>query len=137
MRAKVGVIQCASAQCRHSVITFESGPRILSPTACTSHRRRTHLCLPYNTEKQRRQLQRHNCTTGLEFMRRLPPDFPLAPPLARWSTLFRKPTPRPRHYTFRVSRRRCEMYSGYPRLCVCVCLSLVGFPHYCMDPDIT
>jgi len=43
--------------------------------------------------------------------------------------------------TFRVSRRRREMYSGYVRLCVClsvcVCLSLAAFPHYCTNSDIT
>jgi len=27
------------------------------------------------------------------------------------------------------------MYSGHARLCVC--LSLVAFPHYCTDPDVT
>ena len=37
--------------------------------------------------------------------------------------------------TFRVSRRRREMYSGHDRLCVC--LSLAAFPHYCTDPDVT
>jgi len=37
--------------------------------------------------------------------------------------------------TFRVSRRRREMYSGHARLCVCV--SLAAFPHYCTDPDVT
>jgi len=42
-------------------------------------------------------------------------------------------------FTFRVSRRRCEMYSGQARLCVClsVCLSLAAFSHYCTDPDVT
>jgi len=55
--------------------------------------------------------------------------------------------------TFRVSRRRREMYIGHARLsvceCVCVCLSvylshrdrniisLAAFPHYCTDPDVT
>jgi len=41
--------------------------------------------------------------------------------------------------TFRVSRRRCEMYCGYPRLCVClsVCLSAAACLHYCTDPDVT
>ena len=28
------------------------------------------------------------------------------------------------------------MYIGHGRLCVCVCLSLATFPHYCMDPDV-
>jgi len=28
------------------------------------------------------------------------------------------------------------MYSGYG-LCLSVCLSLVAFPHYCVDPDVT
>ena len=27
------------------------------------------------------------------------------------------------------------MYTGYAHLCVC--LSLVAFPHYCADPDVT
>ena len=35
--------------------------------------------------------------------------------------------------TFRVSRRRCEMYCGHPRLC----LSTAAYLHYCMDPDVT
>ena len=35
---------------------------------------------------------------------------------------------------FRVSRRRCEMYIGHARLCVC--LSLATFPHYCMDLNV-
>jgi len=39
--------------------------------------------------------------------------------------------------TFHASRRRREMYIGHVRLCVCHCLSLVTFPHYCMDPDVT
>jgi len=40
---------------------------------------------------------------------------------------------------FRVSRRRREMYSGHPRLCVC--LSVYPRPaaclHYCTDPGVT
>jgi len=36
--------------------------------------------------------------------------------------------------TFRVSRRRREMYCGQPRLCVC--LSVCPRP-YCTDPDVT
>jgi len=43
--------------------------------------------------------------------------------------------------TFRMSRRRRETYSGHSRLsmrvCLCVCLRLVAFPHYCTDPDLT
>ena len=43
--------------------------------------------------------------------------------------------------TFRVSRRRREMYCGHPRLAVCVwlcvCLSTVVRPHYSTDPDVT
>jgi len=39
------------------------------------------------------------------------------------------------HTTFRVSRRRCEMYIGH--VCLSVCLILATFPHYCMDPDVT
>jgi len=35
--------------------------------------------------------------------------------------------------TFRVNGRRREMYSGHGRLC----LSLVAFPHYYTDPDVT
>jgi len=27
------------------------------------------------------------------------------------------------------------MYIGHG--CLCVCLSLAAFPHYCMDPDVT
>ena len=27
------------------------------------------------------------------------------------------------------------MYSGHDHLCVCLCL--VTFPHYCVDPDVT
>jgi len=37
--------------------------------------------------------------------------------------------------TFCVSRRRCKMYCGHARLCVC--LSVAVRPHYCMDPDVT
>ena len=37
--------------------------------------------------------------------------------------------------TFRVSRRRREMYSAHGRLCVC--LSLAAFSHYCTDRDVT
>ena len=37
--------------------------------------------------------------------------------------------------TFRVSRRRREMYCGHPRLCVC--LSAAACPHCCTDPDVT
>ena len=41
--------------------------------------------------------------------------------------------------TFRVSRRRREMYCGHSRLCVClsVCLSAAACLHYCTDPDVT
>jgi len=52
--------------------------------------------------------------------------------------------------TFRVSRRRREMYCGHARLCVCLsvcvsvcvsvclfCLSAAACPHYCTDPDVT
>jgi len=41
--------------------------------------------------------------------------------------------------TFRVRRRRREMYIGHASLSVCVsvCLSLATFPHYCMDPGVT
>jgi len=41
--------------------------------------------------------------------------------------------------TFRVSRRRREMYCGHTRLCVCVsvCLSAAACPHYCTDQDVT
>jgi len=38
-------------------------------------------------------------------------------------------------FTFCVSRRRREMYSGHAYLCVC--LSPTAFSHYCMDPDLT
>jgi len=33
--------------------------------------------------------------------------------------------------TFRMSRRRREMYSGHARL------SAAPYPHYCTDPDVT
>jgi len=41
--------------------------------------------------------------------------------------------------TFRVSRRRREMYCGHVRLCVClcVCVSVCACPHYCTDADET
>ena len=41
--------------------------------------------------------------------------------------------------TFRVSRRRREMYCGHARLSVClfVCPSAAACPHYCTDPDVT
>jgi len=43
--------------------------------------------------------------------------------------------------TFRVSRRRREMYCGDARLCLsvcmCVCRSAAACPHYCTDPDVT
>ena len=45
--------------------------------------------------------------------------------------------------TFRVGRRRREMYCGHSRLyvslcvCVCVCLSAAACLHYCTDPDVT
>ena len=37
--------------------------------------------------------------------------------------------------TFRVSRRRREIYCGHARLCVC--LSAAACLHYCTDPDVT
>ena len=37
--------------------------------------------------------------------------------------------------TFRVRRRRGEMCIGHG--CLCVCLSLAAFPHYCTDPDVS
>ena len=44
-------------------------------------------------------------------------------------------------FTFRVSRRRREMYCGHARLCVCVCvcvcLSAAACLHYCTDRDVT
>jgi len=39
--------------------------------------------------------------------------------------------------TFRVSRRRREMYSDHPRLCLSACLSSAACLHYCTDPDVT
>ena len=41
--------------------------------------------------------------------------------------------------TFRVSRRRREMYCGYSDLCAClsVSLSAAACLHYCTDPDVT
>jgi len=38
--------------------------------------------------------------------------------------------------TFRVSRRRREMYCGHPRMCVCLWLSAAACLHYSMDPDV-
>jgi len=38
-------------------------------------------------------------------------------------------------FTFRVSRRRREMYSGHARLYVS--LSAAAYPHYYTDPDVT
>jgi len=40
-------------------------------------------------------------------------------------------------FTFRVSRRRREMYCGHPRLCLSVSLSAAACLHYCTDPDVT
>jgi len=44
-----------------------------------------------------------------------------------------------RPVTFRVKRRRRQIYSGHVRLCVClyVCLFLAVFPHYCTDPGVS
>ena len=39
--------------------------------------------------------------------------------------------------TFRVSRRRREMYCGHARLCVSVCLTAAACLHYSADPDVT
>jgi len=39
--------------------------------------------------------------------------------------------------TFRVSRRRREMYCGHAHLCVCLSLSAAACLHYCTDRDIT
>jgi len=41
--------------------------------------------------------------------------------------------------TFRVSRRRREMYIGHARLSVClsVCLSVAAFAPYCTDPEVS
>jgi len=51
--------------------------------------------------------------------------------------------------TFRVSRRRREMYICHACLCVClsvcvclcvclcICLSIATCPHYCTDPDVS
>jgi len=39
--------------------------------------------------------------------------------------------------TFRVRHSRGETYSADSSLCLCVCLSLAAFPHYCTDPDVT
>jgi len=36
--------------------------------------------------------------------------------------------------TFRLSRRRCEMYCGHARLCVCLSVCLPRY-HYCDDDD--
>ena len=37
--------------------------------------------------------------------------------------------------TFSVRRSRGEMCIGHG--CLCVCLSLAAFPHYCTDPDVS
>jgi len=37
--------------------------------------------------------------------------------------------------TFHARRRLREMYGGHG--CLCVCLSLAVFAHYCTDPDVT
>ena len=42
---------------------------------------------------------------------------------------------RARLITFRVSRRRREMYIGHVHL-LCVCLSAAACPHYCTDPEV-
>jgi len=42
-----------------------------------------------------------------------------------------------RFVPLRVRRSRGAMYSGHGRLCVCLCVSLAVFPHYCTDPDVT
>ena len=41
--------------------------------------------------------------------------------------------------TFCMSCRRCKMYCGHARLCVClsVCLSAAVCPRNCTDPDVT
>jgi len=39
--------------------------------------------------------------------------------------------------TFRVSRRRREMYCGHARLSVSVCLSAAACLHYGTEPDVT
>jgi len=41
--------------------------------------------------------------------------------------------------TFRMSRRRREMYRGHSHLCVCPSLSLsaTACPHHCTDQDVT
>jgi len=38
--------------------------------------------------------------------------------------------------TFRLSRRRREMYCGHPSVCLSVCLSAAACLHYCTGPDI-
>ena len=39
--------------------------------------------------------------------------------------------------TFRVSRRRREMYCAHARLRVCLSVRAAAYPHYCTDPDVT
>jgi len=41
----------------------------------------------------------------------------------------------PNVITFHVRHSRGEVYIGHA--CLCVCLSLAAFPHYCTDPDVT
>jgi len=68
--------------------------------------------------------------------------------LSRWFPPALNPSARLLHengylyiITFRVKCSRGEMYIGHGRLCVsvclCVCLSLAAFPHYCTDPDVS
>jgi len=39
--------------------------------------------------------------------------------------------------TFRVRRRRREMYCGHAHLCVCLSAAACLYIHYCTDPDVT
>jgi len=40
--------------------------------------------------------------------------------------------------TFRLRHGQGKMYNWpWLSVCLCVCLSLATFPHYCTDPDVT
>jgi len=73
------------------------------------------------------------CYTPLTFDILHPPTHTLSRRLRL--TAFCTQGPSSPFITFRVSRRRREMYTGHARLCVC--LSAAACPHYRTDPDVT